>query len=362
MPLRSRPPARRRPRPGSLLLALTLLAAPLAAGCGGDGAGGAGGTGGGSAGAPTGNDEVPPGVTLRVGEQNPEGELSFELAGLNDDLPYRIEYVRFASGPLTNEGFAAGAIDIGTLGDTPVVGAAARDLPVSVLAVTDTDGPGSLLVAGPGSGIETLEDLAGRTVAFTTGTAQHGLVLRALDSVGLSQADVEQVDVPLQDLPSVLESGAADASVISYEAEVKYARAHPGAVRLTSAADLPGAGGYTLVADAAIEDEAKAAAVFDYLERRVRANEWIQDHPDEWAQEFYVEERHQTPEDARLVLEGTGTKAYVPITAESQQSHQDLADLLHEAGGLDAPADLGRVYDPEVAERANAVVAAAAPA
>ena len=113
--------------------------------CGGDDPGGEGGAG--SAGADTGGrsrsgEEIPPGITLRVGEQSPTGELSFRLGGFAEDLPYKIEYVRFNSGPLTNEGFAAGAIDIGSMGDNPAIGAAARDLPVSVLAISNSDGPG----------------------------------------------------------------------------------------------------------------------------------------------------------------------------------------------------------------------------
>jgi sulfonate transport system substrate-binding protein len=243
------------------------------------------------------------------------------------------------------------------LGDNPAIGAAARGLPVSVLGITNSDGPGSILVASPESGVESLEDLAGKRVAFTTGTAQHGFVLRALDSVGLAQADVTQVDVPLQDLPSVLESGDADVSVISYEAEVKYTRAHPDAVRLTTAADLPGAGGYTLVANAALDDPGTAAAVYDYLDRRIEAQQWIADNPDIWLEEFYVKERHQTPEDAAVVVEGTGNTTFVPITDELQATHQQLADLLFEAGGLEDPVDISSIYRPESIERSNEVLA-----
>ncbi len=333
-----------------------LLLAPLLLGavaCGGDDGEAAAGT----AGEATGAGDIPPGITLRVGEQSPTGELAFELGGFNEDLPYEIEYVRFNSGPLTNEGFAAGAIDIGSMGDNPAIGAASRGLPVSVLGVTTSDGPGSLLVASPESGIETLEDLEGKRLAFTTGTAQHGFALRALDSVGLDQADVTQVDVPLQDLPSVLESGDADASVISYEAEVKYKQAHPDAVRLVSAADLPGAGGFHLVANAALEDPGTAAAVYDYFERRVRAQQWIVDNPDIWLEEFYVKERHQTPEDAAVVIEGTGDTTFVPITEEVQANHQHLADLLLEAGGLQAPVDVSTLYPADGVARSNEVLA-----
>ena len=195
------------------------------------------------------------------------------------------------------------------MGDNPAIGAAPTGPARSrCWACPPSDGPGSLLEASPESGIETLEDLEGKRVAFTTGTAQHGLALRALDSVGLGQSDVTQVDVPLQDLPSVLESGDADASVISYEAEVKYERAHPDAVRLVSAADLPGAGGFHLVADAALEDPGTAAAVYDYFERRVRAQQWIVDNPDIWLEEFYVKERHQTPRTPRSSSRARATR------------------------------------------------------
>lgn len=332
------------------LLALSLLAA-----CGGNEGEDA------SAGQATGGDsssgeEIPAGITLRVGEQTPLGELSFELAGLNDDLPYRIEYVRFESGPLTNEGFAADAIDIGSMGDNPAIGAAAQDLPVTVLAVADSDGPGTILEARPGSGIETLADLEGKKVAFTTGTAQHGFALRALDSVGLEQSDVEQIDVPLQDLASVLESGDADASVITYEAEVNYRTAHPDAVRLADNTDLPGAGGFTLVHDDALADPGKRAAVFDYLERRLKAQLWINDHDDIWLEEYFVKERKQTPENAALVVEGNGTTVYRPIDDEVQSLHQNVADLLFGAGGLDHEVSVAAIYDPDVSEQSNEIL------
>ena len=342
-----------RPLAGLLLLSSLVATGVVACGSDDDEAASAGDASGGDS---VSGDEIPPGITLRVGEQSPIGELSFELAGLDDDLPYEIEYVRFESGPLTNEGLAAEAIDLGSMGDNPAIGAAATGLPVTVIGVTTSDGPGILLVARPGSGIATLEDLEGKKVAFTTGTAQHGLVLRALDSVGLEQSDVEQVDVPLQDLATVLESGDADASVLSYESEVTYKEAHPDAVRLLSSADVGGAGGYTLALDASLADPGKRAAILDYLERRVEAQGWINTHPDVWSEEYYVKERKQTPENARIVIEGNGTTTYRPIDDELQSSLQELADLLHGAGGLDAEVDISAIYDPEVIDEYNAIV------
>jgi sulfonate transport system substrate-binding protein len=342
--------------PLGVALALAVVTMTAAA-CGGDDDAEASGSAGeATGGESTSGATIPPGTKIRVGEQSPVGELSFELAGLNDDLPYEIEYVRFDSGPLVNEGFAAGQIDIGTLGDNPAIGAAVRGLPVTVLAPLDSDGPSIILEASPESGIEELEDLEGKKIAFTTGTAQHGLVLRALDSVGLKQDDVEQIDVPLADLPATLENGTADAAVITYEAEVRYEEAHPGAVALVSAADLPGAGGFTLVLDDALTDPGKRAAIFDYVERRVRSQQWINTHGDVWAEEYYVKERKQTPENAAVVIEGTGTTTFRPIDDELQSALQNLADLLYEAGGLQAKVDTAVLFDPEVTAETNAIL------
>src|SRR5918997_3001283 len=112
------------------LAALLAVALPLGAlACGGDDGGeaAAGTAGDASGGASLTGAEIPPGIPLRVEKQSPVGELSIALSGLNDDLPYEIEYVRFNSGPLTNEGFAAGALQNGSVGGHPAIGAGGRD-------------------------------------------------------------------------------------------------------------------------------------------------------------------------------------------------------------------------------------------
>jgi len=83
------------------------------------------------------------------------------------------------------------------------------------VAVNLPIGANEYLLAAPG--ITSIAQLRGKPVAYTTGTAEQAFALRALKSAGLTQRDVKQVNVTLLQLGTVLESGAADASVVSVE-------------------------------------------------------------------------------------------------------------------------------------------------
>ena len=67
------------------------------------------------------------------------------------------------------------------------------------------------LVTRPDTGIETIEDLEGKRVAVTRGTDPHIFLLRALDSVGLTEDDIKVVLLQHPDGFRALESGQVDA-------------------------------------------------------------------------------------------------------------------------------------------------------
>ena len=133
--------------------------------------------------------------------------------------------MEFDSGPLVDAGFAAHRIDVGYMGDLPASLAAKSHLPVVAVAVEQPIGANEFLLAKPG--ISSISQLRGKPVAYTTGTAEQAFALRALKSAGLTQQDVHQVNVSLLQLGTVLESGAADASVVTVEQKVNYQQAHP---------------------------------------------------------------------------------------------------------------------------------------
>jgi sulfonate transport system substrate-binding protein len=338
-------------------LAAPLLAfALLAAACGDDSKPASAADGTPSAEAATGAPDLS-GVTLRVADQSRSVELPLVASGELAKAPYKVTFASFANGPAVNEALRGGDVDLGFMGDVPALGAAVGGLEVKVVGVISSTGPGSILVARAGSGIKTLKELKGRKVAYTTGTAQQGFALRALGAVGLQQKDVQQIDVPLQDLPSVLESGDADASVISVEARVKYVAAHPDAVTLATAKELkPYVGSFFLARNQALGDTAKRAAIEDFLARRVRAYTWVAANQDTWANTYYVQERKQKPEDAKVIAKETGVSQFVPITKEIRKAHQDLADLLRSAGALPVKVDASVLYDDDVVADFNQIV------
>lgn len=294
---------------------------------------------------------IPPGTVLRIGDQGGGLETPLRLAGELDDLPYEVEFATFASGPLVNEAFAADAIDIGIMGDTPALLSYAAGLDTVVVGIRSSDGVAQTLVAAPGSGIETLEDLEGRKVAWATGTSQHGFLLRALDSIGLTQDDVEQVDVPLTDVANVLAGGQADAAVLYEVFRPPYIDEHPGAVELVTLKDFIPSYVYLLAARDVVEDPAKAAAIEDFVARLVRSGQWVDENPDAFIQAYYVEGQKQTPEYGQQAYDSQGFTEWIEPAGQAQVDQQEQADLFYAAGFLPEEVDLGPQFDPEVTSR-----------
>ena len=152
-------------------------------------------------------------------------ETLFQYSGVGKSAPFKINFVEFDSGPLVNAGFAAKQIDVGDMGDLPASLAVQSGLPVKAVAVDLPIGASEYFLAKPG--ITKISQLRGKPVAYTTGTAEQAFALRALATAGLTQKDVQQVNVSLQQLGTALESGSADASVVSVEQKVDYQEAAP---------------------------------------------------------------------------------------------------------------------------------------
>jgi sulfonate transport system substrate-binding protein len=294
---------------------------------------------------------IPPGTVLRVGDQGQGLEVPLRLSGELDDLPYEVEFASFASGPLVNEAFAAGAIDLGVMGDTPALLSYAAGLDTYVVGIRASDGVGQTLVARDGSGVETLDDLAGKKIAWTTGTSQHGFVLRVLDSVGLTEDDVTQIDVPITDVANVLAAGQADVAVLYEVFRAPYVAEHPNDIELISLNDFVLNYLYLLGSGDAIEDPAKAAAIEDFVARLARSGVWVDQNQDEFIQAYYVEVQKQTPEYGRQAFDAQGFTEWVEIGGDAQAAQQQQADLFFEAGFLPEQVDLSPQFDPAITSR-----------
>lgn len=295
-------------------------------------------------------------VTLRIGDQQQYVEEPLKISGELNNLPYHVSFDEFGSGPLVNQAFGANAIDVGFMGDTPAMFAQASNLPLTVVAVSRTDGPGTTLVARPGSGIHSLADLRGKRIASTRDTAPDGFLLRALDSQGLTEKDITFVDVPLLNLGNILESGTVDAATVSEQQLVDYQQAHPDAVALTNSLAFHASYTFILATRSALANPALRSALLDFTQRLVRANRWVTAHPNEFIDAYYVNTLKQTPANGKLIYAGSGRSTYVPVDAKIRENQQQQADLWVKNGLLPAHVDISPQFDSSVSAQFNTVV------
>jgi sulfonate transport system substrate-binding protein len=270
-------------------------------------------------------------LTINFGDQQQEFETLLTNSGVLKGASYKVNFVEFDSGPLVDAGFAAHRIDVGSMGDLPASLAVKSGLPVTAIGVSLPIGASEFLLAKPG--VTAISQLRGKPVAYTTGTAEQAFALRALHSAGLTQKDVQQVNVTLQELGTALDSGAAYASVVSVEQKVDYEQSHPNAVILATQTTVsPPSYGYLLGDDAALANPAKLAAIDDLLKRIVEAQNWLKSHESQWVTDYYVNVEHQTPAIAKIILAAGGTTNYVPISSAVKSALQQVVALMASAG------------------------------
>ena len=295
------------------------------------------------------------GVVINFGDQQQSVETLLNASGALAGASYKVNFVEFDSGPLVDAGLAAGKIDVGTMGDLPASLAVKSGLPVTAIAAELPVGASEYLLARPG--ITSIAQLRGKNVAYTTGTAEQAFALRALATAGLTQRNVHQVDVSLLQLGTVLESGAADASVVSVEQKVDYQLTHPGAAVLATITSVrPASYDYLLATNAALASPAKLAAIDDLTRRLISAEAWEKDHVSQYISDYYVGIEHQTQAVARLILAAGGTVDYVPLTSAEPAALQNVVNLLASAGALPATYSVAPLFSPAESQRYNTIL------
>jgi len=136
-----------------------------------------------------------------------------------------------------SEALAAGHIDVGSSGATGVLSALAGGRDLVVVAVERNDNDTQGIVAGPGTGIASIEDLAGRTVAINEGGTGDYLLRKALVEHGMTIDDVEPVSLAPADAATAFSSGQVDAWA-TWDQYLVSAQVDLGATLVASAADI----------------------------------------------------------------------------------------------------------------------------
>jgi sulfonate transport system substrate-binding protein len=301
--------------------------------------------------------KFPAGTVLNVGDQEQFLETALQDSGALKGAPYKVNFVEFDSGPLVNAGFAAHQIDVGFMGDLPAALAIQSGLPVKAVVAMLPIGASEFLLAKPG--ITSISQLKGQTVAYTTGTAEQAFALRALATAGLSQQDVTQVNVALDQLGTVLQTGAAVASVVSVEQKVEYEQTNPTAVVLATQETVkPASYDYMLATSAALHNKAKLAAIDDFTARLIKAENWVKTHQSTYTTDYYVNLFHLTTAEAAQILAAGGTYQYVVLNGSETNALQNVVNLLAGAGAIPKSFSVKTLFSSSESTRYNAILKA----
>jgi sulfonate transport system substrate-binding protein len=217
---------------------------------------------------------------LKVGDQSLQTRGILEASGQLKDLPYKIEWFNFPAAQPLGEALNAGAVDVGGLGDAPLVFALAAGARVRAVAATRSNPLDLAIVVGPQSPLTEVANLKGKRLATTRGSIGHYLALAALKKANLSASDVTFVFLAPADAKAALASGSVDAwSVWDPYTALGESRDHDRII--ANGVGLSEGLSYQVATETAIA--AKRAQLADFLRRVATGQRWALTHPDEVA-------------------------------------------------------------------------------
>ncbi|MFF0158655.1 ABC transporter substrate-binding protein [Streptomyces sp. NPDC005263] len=212
------------------------------------------------------------------------GYFEKQLNALHDGHTYKVDWQDYATGAPITAQMTAGKIDIGSMGDFPLLINAARGKqlgkPTRLVSVTGYNLRGGLntIVTSPGSRLTSLTDLRGKKVSTSIGSAADGTLVRALQRAGLDpDKDIEKLNQQPAVGASALTAGSTDAlsqfvawpGLLAFQGKAK-------ALYDGAQLNLPTFHGVT-----AREDFAKQrpAVLEAFLKAQAEATDYLDEHP-----------------------------------------------------------------------------------
>jgi sulfonate transport system substrate-binding protein len=326
-----------------MIAGVALLAAAGLTGCGGGSSNSA------AAPAPVSQADLAK-VMLKVGDQKGGSKSLLAAANLLADVPYKIEWSTFTSGPPLLEAASAGAIDIGGVGNTPPIFAAAAKAKIAVVSAAQGNVTSDALVVPSDSPLKDVSELRGKTIAVAKGSSAHGQILLTLRKAGLSTKDVKLTYLQPSEAYASFNQHQVDAWAI-WDPYTSQALLESKARVLADGTGT--ANGYTfqVAGTNALGDAGKNSAIRDFVVRIAKAEVWADTHRTEWAQ-AWAKETGLKLEVAQAAVNQGGD---LPVALDDQlvASEQELADAFTEDKTLPGKVDFAKVVDrrfgPDVA-------------
>lgn len=317
------------------VIAAALATVALVAGCGG-----AADAGSGSAklsldaALPT---TVPDGTKIVVGD--PATEVALKLSGQIDKVSKFVQFANLSGGPQTTEAFRAHALDLGSVAEIPPIHATWTGLHVKIVASKFRKDPLQhpiyKLGIAPGVSVKTLGDLRGKKIAYSPGQAQGALVLKVLQKAGLTKEDVKLVELPSTGdvYSNALAAKQVDVAPIGGVQIKRYLAKYGKDGASTIDHGLRDDAGHLYVVTESLEDPGKAAAIRAYVAAWGVAQDWIDKHPKEWIQGYYVKDQGLTEADGQWLVDNAGHPDISADWSDAIQRQQQTIELLAKETG-----------------------------
>lgn len=270
-------------------------------------------------------------LTLNVGDQKGGTEALLRAAGELDNVPYKIEFSTFTSGPPQIEAATAGKIDFAVTGNTPPIFGAASKAKIKVVSGYTNDASGDQILVPADSAIHAVADLRGKKVVVGKGSSAHGHLLLQLQKAGLTIKDIQAVFLQPADAFTALSQGQADAWAI-WDPYTAIAEKQLKVRTLVTASGVANGYGFGVAAQSALRDAQRNTALSDLVQRIARASSWAQAHPQEWYAK-YAAAIGIDPAAAALA-QSRSVRLSIPLNDEVNASEQNLTDLFAQSGQI----------------------------
>ncbi|WP_019914222.1 aliphatic sulfonate ABC transporter substrate-binding protein [Paenibacillus sp. HW567] len=261
----------------------------------------------------------------------------------------KVEYQTLQSSSQFLEAIASDRLDfvrIGYIGT--ITGQAAK---VGFTSISEgSDGGGDGIIVPKGSSIQSIADLKGKKIGVTKGSSSWGLLLRALQSAGLSASDVQQINLQPDEAQPAFQSGQIDAWVI-WE-PFRSSQINTQGAKLI--AEGKGIGAFNPAYNIVRTKFAKQypELVVAYLKAYERALEWQNSNLDE-AITLLAGLKNLDEETVRVSLKNN-VATNNPISDEATKNQQEVADILFNLGELKEKVDVSQVVDNSYIKQALA--------
>jgi sulfonate transport system substrate-binding protein len=280
-------------------------------------------------------------VKLDYAYYNPVSLVLKEKKWLEDELQkdgIEVEWVFSAGSNKALELLNSKSIDFGsTAGSAALLGKANGNPIKSIYIYSKPEW--TALVASAASPIEKVKDLKGKKIAVTRGTDPYIFLLRALDAAGLSEKDVEIVQLQHPDGKIALEKGDVDAwaGLDPYMAQTEVEK-HSKLFFRNADWNMYG---FLNVREAFAKDHPEI--VKKVLKAYEKARKWAIENPDEFVK-IVAAESKQSEEVTAKVLSRTDLTN--PVIGEvHKQTIEAAGEILLKSGVIDKSVDIKKTID-----------------